>query len=61
MASGDYFVVAGTRRFRAIERRRIRDSARHGMLIVIGAAILDCLWLVPFHPEAGRDVLALNL
>jgi len=31
------------------------------MLIVIGAAILDCLWLVPFHPEAGRDVLVLNL
>jgi len=31
------------------------------MTLAIGVAILDCIWLVAFHPESAGLILALNL
>jgi diguanylate cyclase (GGDEF)-like protein len=56
----DYFVVAATRRYRATQRKPMRDSARHGMVLVGASALLNCLWLAPLHPAAVDTVLALN-
>jgi diguanylate cyclase (GGDEF)-like protein len=53
--------IAGTARFRATQRSRIKTSARGGMLMVVAAALLDCLVLPPFHPDAVGLVLGLNL
>jgi len=52
----DYVAVAATARFRAMQRARLRDAARTGMLVVVAASLFDCLWLIPFHPD---DVLLL--
>ena len=30
------------------------------MIIAIGVAILDCIWLVAFHPDAAGPILGLN-
>ena len=57
----DYFAVAATRRFRASERGRLRAAERHGMFMVMGAAVLDCLWLAPLHPDSLWYIVVLNL
>ncbi len=31
------------------------------MIVAIGVSVLDCIWLVTFHPDAAGLVLALNL
>jgi diguanylate cyclase (GGDEF)-like protein len=31
------------------------------MILVAAAAVLNCAWLIPFHPDAAADVLTLNL
>jgi len=54
--------VASTRRFRAQARDRLRVSARHSMLIVILAALLNSIWLLPDRPVdlvriAGSNIL----
>ena len=53
--------VASRRRFRAIARRELRTSARHAMAIVILAAVVDMVWLIPSHPEIVWTIGAANL
>lgn len=53
--------LAAAPRFRASERSRIRDSARHGMVLVVAAALLDCVWLPPFHPDDAVLAIGLNV
>jgi diguanylate cyclase (GGDEF)-like protein len=55
------FDVASTRRFRASERRRILDASRLGLRLVMAAAAFNCLWLVPYRPDAAGLILSLNL
>ena len=57
--TGD-FAVAATPRFRASQRRPLLDAARHGMVIVLGAALVGCVWLAPFHPDAFALLIGLN-
>jgi diguanylate cyclase (GGDEF)-like protein len=57
----DYFLIASTPRYRASRRRRVWAASRQGMVLAIGVAVLDCIWLVTFHLEAAGLVLALNL
>jgi diguanylate cyclase (GGDEF)-like protein len=56
----DYFAVAASLRFRASQRRHLRGSARTGMILVVVAALLNCVWLVPFHPADLALVVGLN-
>ena len=56
----DYFAVAATARFRATQRARLRDAARTGMLVVVAASLFDCLWLIPFHPDAVLLLVGTN-
>jgi diguanylate cyclase (GGDEF)-like protein len=57
----DYTVVAACPKFRASERSRIRGSIRAAMVVVIVAASLNCLWLIPFHPSRAGLLILLNL
>lgn len=57
----DSLAVAATPRYRAARRPRIRAAARRGMILAFGAAVLDCIWHVAFHPEAAGLILALNM
>lgn len=57
----DYFEVEKSPRFRASERRRRWNAARHGMVIVIGAAALNCMWTGLIHPYALEVTAAVNL
>jgi diguanylate cyclase (GGDEF)-like protein len=52
--------MATSRRYRASQRRGARDSSRHGMVLIVAAALLDCLWLAPLHPRHLLLVVALN-
>ncbi|MEX1172956.1 MAG: GGDEF domain-containing protein [Chloroflexota bacterium] len=61
MGLRDVIDVAATRRFRVSQRRRILDSSRRGLRLVIATAAFNCLWLVPFHPDAAYLILSLNL
>ena len=56
----DYFAVAATPRFRALQTARLQDSARHGMVFVVVAALFNCVWLAPFHSDALAFVVGLN-
>jgi hypothetical protein len=58
---GDYFAIASTPLYRASRRRRVRAASRQGMILAIGAAVLDCIWPVAFHVDAARLILALNV
>jgi diguanylate cyclase (GGDEF)-like protein len=60
-SAADYFVVATTPRFRASQRGRMRDSARHGMALVLAAGLLDCFMLAPLHAGAIALVVVLNV
>jgi diguanylate cyclase (GGDEF)-like protein len=53
--------VAASSRFRALERHRLRESARHGMVLVGLLAILNTLWLLPFHAHAAGPLLRANV
>jgi diguanylate cyclase (GGDEF)-like protein len=55
-----WFAVAGTPRFRASQRARLRDSSRIGMGLAVGIAALDCAWLIPVHPDAVALILGIN-
>lgn len=57
----DYAVVVACPKFRASERARIRGSVRSAMVVVIVAASLNCLWLIPFHPDRAALLVVLNL
>ena len=57
----DYLSIASTPRYRASRRRRVRAAARQGMILAIGVAIPNYIWLVAFHLDAGGLILALNL
>jgi diguanylate cyclase (GGDEF)-like protein len=57
---GDYFAVSATPRFRASQRGGMNDSARHGMALVFGAGLLDCIMLSPLHPNGFALVVVLN-
>lgn len=54
-------VIARTPRFRATQRHGIRVAARHGMVLVLVSAVINCIWLVSYHPAAFALVLGLNL
>lgn len=56
----DAFRVASTRRFRATQRRVIRAAARHGMLLIVAAAIVGIVTLVPLHADAASLIVVLN-
>lgn len=56
----DYFAVAATPRFRASQRGRLRDSARHGMVLVIGTALFEGVWLSLFHRDAVVLLAGIN-
>lgn len=56
----DYLAVAATARFRATQRARLRDAARTGMLFVVAASLFDCVWLIPFLPDAFLSLIGLN-
>ncbi|MGZ8514503.1 MAG: hypothetical protein ACXWXA_05615, partial [Candidatus Limnocylindrales bacterium] len=49
----DYFSIAATPRYRASRRRRVRAASRQGMILAIGVAVLDGIWLVTFHFDAA--------
>ncbi len=57
----DYFTVAATPKFRAAQRSRVRDSVRSGMVLVVVAAYLDCMWLIPMHPAQAPLLIAVNV
>ncbi|HZM73478.1 MAG TPA: GGDEF domain-containing protein [Candidatus Polarisedimenticolia bacterium] len=52
--------IAGSPRFRASQRQRLRDASRHGMLLIVAAALADCVWLSLVRPEAAQFVVGLN-
>ncbi|MGZ8515068.1 MAG: diguanylate cyclase, partial [Candidatus Limnocylindrales bacterium] len=53
--------IAATPRYRASRRRRVRAASRQGMILAIGVAVLDGIWLVTFHFDAAGLILALNV
>jgi diguanylate cyclase (GGDEF)-like protein len=57
----DYYAVAADRRFRAVERHRLRRSGRTGMLIIILVAALGGLVLSVVHAGELAPILSLNL
>ena len=57
----DYSTVAASPKFRAQQRSRIRGSAQSGMVLVIAAAALNCLWLIPLHPGRVGLLILVNL
>lgn len=60
-ALADAIAVASTARFRAANRTRLRESARHGLVIVIATALLDIFVFGPLHPGAFAFVAGFNL
>jgi diguanylate cyclase (GGDEF)-like protein len=60
LRSEDYFSVALDRRFRAIERHRLRNAARSGMLVVILVALFGGSTLTIVHPAAPGLILSLD-
>ena len=56
----DAFSVASTRRFRATQRRIIRAAARQGMLLIVAAAIVGPLALVPLHGGAASFIVGVH-
>ena len=60
MRPGDYFTIASTPRYRASRRRRVRAASRQGMVLAVGVALLDCVWLVAFHVDGAGLIVALN-
>ncbi len=60
MRAVDYFSVAGTPRFRVTQRRRLLDSARQGMALVVAAAVLNGVSLFLLHPDSSTHVIGLN-
>jgi diguanylate cyclase (GGDEF)-like protein len=57
----DYFTVAATPKFKAAQRSRLRDAARAGMVLVVVAACLNCLWLIPLHSTQAPLLIAVNV
>ncbi len=55
-----YLAVAATRRFRAVQRRRVLKAARLGLSIIGGVALANCATLVAIHPHAAGTLLATN-
>lgn len=60
-ALADVIAVASTARFRAANRTRLRESARYGLVIVVGTALLDILVFGPLHPTAFVLIAGLNI
>ena len=58
--AADCFSVAGTARFRVTQRRRLLDSARQGMVLVVAAAVLNGVSLFFLHPDSFAHVVGLN-
>lgn len=56
----DNFTVAATPKFRAAQRSRVRDSSRSGMVLVVVAASLNCLWLIPLHSAQALLLFVVN-
>ncbi len=56
----DYFAIAATPRFRASQRARLRAAARQSVVLVVLTALLDSVWLVPFHLDAIAALIGLN-
>ena len=56
----DYYQVANSRRFRAVERNRLRSTARAGMLIIILVAGVGGSVLSVVHPASPGVILALD-
>jgi diguanylate cyclase (GGDEF)-like protein len=53
--------VAADRRFRTVERRRLRNAARPAMLVILLAVVVNAVWLLPDHLTAAPLILAANL
>ena len=58
--SQDYFAVAKDRRFRAVERHRLRTAARTGMLIIILVAVVGGTLSIAVHRADSGLILSLN-
>jgi predicted signal transduction protein with EAL and GGDEF domain len=58
--AAEFFTIAASPRFRASQRGRMRDSARQALALAAVVALLDCLWLIPLHPDAARLIVAIN-
>jgi diguanylate cyclase (GGDEF)-like protein len=52
--------AASSPRFRAAARPRMRSSVRQAMWLAVLAAVVDCAWLVPGHPDAASRIVAAN-
>ena len=57
----NFLSIASTPRYRASRRRRVRAASRQSMILAIGVAVLNCIWLVAFHFDAAGLILALNV
>ncbi len=56
----DYYETAADRRFQALERRRLRMTARAGMLIIILVAVFGGSILSVVHPVAPGLIIGLD-
>lgn len=54
------FAVASTQRFRASQRRRMRDAARHGMILTVAAAVLNSVLLIFLYSGSASLVIGIN-
>ncbi|MEO8273459.1 MAG: GGDEF domain-containing protein [Chloroflexota bacterium] len=53
--------VAGSRRFRARARPGLVLAIRWAMGLIVVVSIIDCIWLLPGHPDALMAIGATNL
>jgi hypothetical protein len=54
--TSEYLVVGGSRRFRAVQRRRTRSASRIGYAVIVGAVAFDSVALLELqtgHPEVA--------
>ena len=57
----DLLRVAAAARFRTTARHRLRTAARHAMAIILLSVVVNCIWLLPDHPNAAMTILVANL
>lgn len=58
--TSQYLTVGGSRRFRAVQRRRTRTASRAGFLVVAAAVILDAIVLIGQGSDSVWPAVALD-
>ena len=56
----EYVTVGSSRRFRAVQRRRVVTASRVGFVVIAAAVIFDAIALYDLQPGIGPVLMALN-